>query len=67
MSAISNVSVIAESESVSVTNNEAIQVSEKQNMDHFVPRDDRNENEIEEQLIQALRLAHCDFVFDLEK
>lgn len=67
VSAISNVSVIAESESVSVTNNEAIQVSEKQNMDHFVPRDDRNENEIEEQLIQALRLAHCDFVFDLEK
>jgi hypothetical protein len=51
-----NVSVIAK--------NEAIQVSEKQSMDRFVPRDDGAQ---EVKLHEALRLAQCDFVFDLEK
>ena len=59
-----NVSVIARSESATVTNAEAIQVSEKKSMDRFVPRDDGEQDTI---LERALRLAHCDFVFELEK
>ena len=55
--------VIARSESVPVTNAEAIQVSEKQSMDRFVPRDDGNRDEV---LQRALHLAHCDFVFEME-
>ena len=53
-----NVSVIAK--------NEAIQVPEKKSMDRFVPRDDETQ-ELEQKLHEALRLAQCDFVFDLEK
>ena len=47
-----------------IAKNEAIQVSGKQDMDRFVPRDDGSQ---EQKLITALRLAHCDFVFDLNK
>ena len=47
-----------------IAKNEVIQVSGKQDMDRFVSRDDGSQ---EQQLITALRLAHCDFVFDLEK
>ena len=47
-----------------IAKNEAIQVPDKKSMDRFVPRDDGSQ---EQKLITALRLAHCDFVFDLEK
>ena len=46
-----------------IAKNEAIQVPEKKSMDRFVPRDDTNQ---EEKLTRALRLAQCDFVFELE-
>jgi ABC-type multidrug transport system fused ATPase/permease subunit len=72
VSDVSKISVIARNEHASVTNTETIQVSERQGTDCFVPRDDElqeqesTKTQQEEQLIQALRLAQCDFVFELE-
>jgi len=64
LSAALSIPIIAKSESVSVTNNETIQIFEKQNTEHFISIDDNNQDEI---INNALRLAHCDFVFELEK
>ena len=35
-------------------------------MDCFVPRNDGDEEALERKLTEALKLAHCDFVFELE-
>ncbi len=71
MSAVSNVSVISSGDD---SRSREIYSNQKTEQDFTIPlvprfsRNDRShETEIEQKLIKALRLAQCDFVFELEK